>query len=52
MDPAGLMTMETDHPMVMALKMPPSGVTGFAMSVEPRGGSQVPQGPMVFHVNL
>jgi anti-sigma-K factor RskA len=50
---AGLMTMDEDYPMVMSLEMPEEGkVTGFAMSVEPRAGSQVPQGPMVFHVNL
>jgi anti-sigma-K factor RskA len=49
---AGLMTMDVGHPMIMALEMPRQGVTGLAMSVEPRGGSPAPQGPMVFHVNL
>lgn len=51
---AGLMTMDEDYPMVMTLEMPEEGgkVTGFAMSVEPRGGSQAPRGPMLFHVTL
>jgi len=36
-------------PMVMALEMPPGGVLGAAMSIEPRAGSASPSGPMVFH---
>jgi hypothetical protein len=27
-------------------------VTGAAMSIEPRGGSTEPRGPMVFHLRL
>lgn len=50
---AGLMTMDEDYPMVLALDMPQADrVTGFAMSVEPRSGSTTPQGPMLFHVRL
>lgn len=51
---AALMPMDGDAPMVMALDMP-SGVgkvMGVAMSVEARGGSVEPKGPMLFHVDL
>jgi len=48
---AAVMPMDRDQPMVMALDMPSSGgrVMGAAMSIEPRGGSTNPSGPMVFH---
>jgi Anti-sigma-K factor rskA len=46
---AAVMPMDEDRPMVMALEMPPGGVLGAAMSIEPRAGSASPSGPMVFH---
>ena len=43
-----------DQPMVMGLPLPRTGerVTGAAMSIEPRGGSASPSGPMVFRLDL
>jgi len=49
MSTAAVMPMDEDRPMVMALEMPPRGVLGAAMSIEPRAGSASPSGPMVFH---
>jgi len=49
MSTAAVMPMDEDRPMVMALEMPPGGVLGAAMSIEPRAGSASPSGPMVFH---
>lgn len=51
MQTAAVMPMDRDQPMVMALDMPSTGgrVMGAAMSIEPRGGSTSPSGPMVFH---
>jgi anti-sigma-K factor RskA len=50
---AGLMNIEEDYPMVTVVNVPDEmRVTGFAMSVEPRGGSPQPHGRMLFHVNL
>jgi len=48
---AALMPMDQDKPMVMGLEMPAADqrVVGAAMSIEPRGGSASPSGPMVFH---
>ena len=48
---AAVMPMDQDRPMVMALEMPRTGgrVMGAAMSIEPRAGSTIPSGPMVFH---
>jgi Anti-sigma-K factor rskA len=48
---AAVMPMDQDRPMVMALDMPRTGgrVMGAAMSIEPRAGSTIPSGPMVFH---
>jgi len=48
---AAVMPMDEDRPMVMALDMPRTGgrVMGAAMSIEPRAGSTIPSGPMVFH---
>ena len=48
---AAVMPMDRDRPMVMALDMPRTGgrVMGAAMSIEPRAGSTIPSGPMVFH---
>ena len=48
MSTAAVMPMDEDRPMVMALEMPPGGVLGAAMSIEPRAGSASPSGPMVF----
>jgi anti-sigma-K factor RskA len=43
------MPMDQDKPMVMGLEMPGAQrVLGAAMSIEPRGGSVTPTGPMVF----
>ncbi|HYU36903.1 MAG TPA: anti-sigma factor [Gemmatimonadales bacterium] len=51
---AALMPMDEDQPMVMGLEMPRADqrVMGAAMSIEPRGGSASPSGPMVFHLLL
>ncbi|MGH7644849.1 MAG: anti-sigma factor, partial [Gemmatimonadales bacterium] len=51
---AGLMPMDHDQPMMMALEMPAGDgpVTGAAMTIEPRAGSVVPSGPLVFQVKL
>lgn len=51
---AGLMAMDHDQPMMMALDMPAGGVqvTGAAMTIEPRAGSVVPGGRVVFQVRL
>lgn len=51
---AALMPMDHDQPMVMTLEMPGGGVPvmGAAMSIEPRGGSAAPRGPMVFSLHL
>jgi len=48
---AAVMPMDQDKPMVMGLEMPSADqrVVGAAMSIEPRGGSASPSGPMVFH---
>ncbi len=54
--PAGLMTMTHTEPtvMTMGIDLPDLGppVIGIAMSIEPRGGSAQPSGPMVFQVRL
>ena len=53
---AALMTMgeEESTVMAMAFEVPDDvgSVTGAAMSIEPRGGSAEPRGPMVFHLRL
>lgn len=51
---AGLMLMEHDRPMMAVLEVPAGAgsVTGVAMTIEPRAGSAVPTGPMVFEVAL
>lgn len=50
---AGLMNMDDDYPMVTVVRVPEeTRVIGFAMSVEPRGGSATPHGPMLFDVKL
>jgi len=53
---AALMTMDVDDPTVMAMTFgvpdDVGRVTGAAMSIEPRGGSAEPRGPMVFHLRL
>ncbi len=51
---AGLMAMDHDQPMMMALDMPAGGVpvTGAAMTIEPRAGSVVPGERVVFQVRL
>jgi anti-sigma-K factor RskA len=53
---AALMTMDVNEPTVMAMTFGVPGdvgrVTGAAMSIEPRGGSAEPRGPMVFHLRL
>ena len=51
---AAVMPMDGDTPMVVALDMPSGAgkVMGVAMSVEARGGSAEPKGPMLFHVDL
>ena len=47
---AAVMPMDQDKPMMMGLEMPGADqrVLGAAMSIEPRGGSATPTGPMVF----
>jgi anti-sigma-K factor RskA len=54
MQPAVVMPMDRDQPMVMGLALPQGGdrVTGAAMSIEPRAGSTSPSGPIVFRVEL
>ena len=54
MQPAALMAMDRDQPMVMGLPLPQAGerVMGAAMSIEPRAGSTSPSGPMVFRLEL
>jgi hypothetical protein len=54
MQPAAVMPMDRDQPMVMGLALPQAGdrVTGAAMSIEPRAGSTSPSGPIVFRVAL
>jgi len=54
MQPAALMAMDRDQPMVMGLPLPQAGerVMGAAMSIEPRAGSTSPSGPLVFHLDL
>ena len=54
MQPAALMAMDRDQPMVMGLPLPQAGerVMGAAMSIEPRAGSASPSGPIVFRVEL
>jgi Anti-sigma-K factor rskA len=54
MQPAAVMPMDRDQPMVMGLPLPTAGerVTGAAMSIEPRAGSASQSGPTVFRVDL
>ena len=54
MQPAAVMAMDRDQPMVMGLPLPRAGeqVRGAAMTIEPRAGSASPSGPMVFHLEL
>ncbi len=53
---AAVMTMDAQEATVMAMAfVVPDDVglvTGAAMSIEPRGGSAEPRGPMVFHLRL
>ena len=53
---AAVMTMDAQEATVMAMAfVVPDDVglvTGAAMSIEPRGGSAAPRGPMVFHLRL
>ncbi len=53
---AALMTMTAGQPSVMTLAFPAPDevgrVVGLAMSIEPRGGSAEPRGPMLLHVDL
>jgi anti-sigma-K factor RskA len=53
---AALMTLDEQQStvMVLAFDIPDDvgPVTGAAMSIEPRGGSAEPRGPMVFHLRL
>jgi len=53
-EPAAVMPMDRDEPMVMGMPLPRAGepVTGAAMSIEPRAGSASPSGPMVFRIDL
>jgi len=53
-EPAAVMPMDRDEPMVMGMLLPRAGelVTGAAMSIEPRAGSASPSGPMVFRIDL
>lgn len=48
---AALMPMPSSDPMSMSLEVP-AGVRGLAMSLEPRGGSPVPSGPIFFRRDL
>jgi anti-sigma-K factor RskA len=56
MKPAAVMTMEEDQARVMTMTLPVPAdvgpVWGAAMSIEPRGGSAQPQGPIVFQLRL
>ncbi len=53
---AAVMTMDAQEATVMAMAFGVPDdvglVTGAAMSIEPRGGSAAPRGPMVFHLRL
>ena len=53
---AAVMTMDAQEATVMAMAFDVpdevGAVTGAAMSIEPRGGSAAPRGPMVFHLRL
>ena len=51
---AAVMPMQDSRPMWMTVEVPAgvARVTGAAMSIEPRRGSRVPTGPMVFQVKL
>lgn len=53
---AAVMTMDAQEATVMAMAFGVPDdvglVTGAAMSIEPRGGSGEPRGPMVFHLRL
>jgi anti-sigma-K factor RskA len=52
-EPAALMPMDQDQPMVMALELPAATrVRGVAMSIEPRAGSAAPQGTVLFRLVL
>jgi anti-sigma-K factor RskA len=56
MKQAAVMTMADERSIVMAMSFDVpedvGPVTGAAMSIEPRGGSAEPRGPMVFHLRL
>ncbi len=56
MKQAAVMTMADEHSTVMAMSFDIPGdvgpITGAAMSIEARGGSAEPRGPMVFHLRL
>jgi anti-sigma-K factor RskA len=56
MKPAAVMTMKEDEARVMTMTVPVPAdvgrVWGAAMSIEPRGGSAQPQGPIVFQLRL
>jgi len=51
---AALMPMNSSQPMWMAVDVPAgvARITGAAMSIEPRGGSSTPTGPMLFRTSL
>jgi hypothetical protein len=53
-EPAALMPMDADRPVVLALELPGTGerVLGAAMTIEPRTGSPQPRGPVVFRMEL
>lgn len=48
---AVLMPMDGPEPMALSVSVP-AGVRGLAMSVEPRGGSRLPHGAMIFEQRL
>lgn len=48
---AALMPMDGPEPMAMSVSVP-AGARGLAMSLEPRGGSPVPRGPIFFRRDL
>lgn len=48
---AALMPMDGPEPMAMSVSVP-AGTRGLAMSLEPRGGSPVPRGPIFFRRDL
>jgi hypothetical protein len=48
---AALMPMDGPEPMAMTVSVPP-GVRGLAMSIEPRGGSVLPRGRLIFEHEL